>query len=75
VEGLILAHEQIDFRGGTGNGGAVIAEDYCDHKGSPVNGPSAVSGGAGITYAGAISTPFDGYTDELELSIVNRREA
>ncbi len=74
VEGLIMAHEQINFQGGTGTGGAVIAEDYCDHPKSPVTGVSSVSGGAGITYGGSISTPFEGYSDELELAIFGRDE-
>ncbi len=74
VEGLTMAHEQIEFRGGTGSGGAIIAEHFCDHPDSPVNGVSSVSGGAGITWAGSITTPFYGYDDELVLTILDRSE-
>ena len=40
-----------------------------------MNGVSEVSGGAGISYWGGISTPFDGYSDEVELTIIGRSEA
>ncbi len=75
VEGLTIAHEQIDFRGGTGNGGAVVAESACDHPDSPVNGTSSISGGTGITWAGSIVTPFEGYSDALVLVVMDRKES
>jgi hypothetical protein len=58
VGGAILAHEQIDYRGGAGSWGAVVAEEACDTSGSPVS-QSVTTGTSVINFDGPINTPFD----------------
>ena len=74
IEGLTVAHEQIKFNGGTGNGGAVVAESACDNPDSPVNGTSLISGDAGITWSGGYSTPFQGSGTPQVLTVLTHKE-
>jgi hypothetical protein len=57
-EGLMVTHEQASFSGGTGAGGAVVAESACHSYQSPVGPESMITGGSTITYPGPYTTPF-----------------
>jgi len=58
VGGAILAHEQVDYRGGADSWGAVIGVDACDTVGSPISA-NTTTGTSYINYPGPLLTPFD----------------
>ncbi len=78
VDGLILAHEQIDIRGsGSSITGGMAAEDACDSPGGLNVATTELSGDAQITWVGAINTPFDATPPKesgLQVVILNQRE-
>jgi hypothetical protein len=58
-DGILAAHEQFEVGGNPRINGAIIANDYCDTVGSPVDEPRVELGGnAHITYDGGIEVPL-----------------
>jgi hypothetical protein len=71
VQGMIMAHEQIDYRGNSDSSGAVVAEGACNTPGSPVAGSkisgSVLTGSSFIAYPGPVKTPFTSLRLEAEV--------
>jgi len=71
VQGMIMAHEQIDYRGNSDSSGAVVAEGACNTPGSPVAGSkisgSVLTGSSFIAYPGPVKTPFTSLRQEVEV--------
>ena len=63
INGVLLAHEQVDFGGTVTFTGAVVAEGACDSAGSPVGaGANRVTGNFQLTHAGEHALPLDSIT-------------